>query len=204
MGLLGKSFHSEYMPQGESCGWCKNLNIYDARGLKAYCRLKRTYYPINDRICSKRNYERDLTRTYDQLKEFLTYHVSTAVCTVLGMDNNSLTFQSIKKLRDIVEASGEHKDLIALYDVYGPVIVSHIAYDSNRVEVCRDLLINYISKVAILVAEENIEDAVNLYKEMIESLYKRYIDEDMVLSNLINKSIFDNTSLVTSILVKGK
>ena len=30
MGFFGKSFHSEYMPQGESCGWCKNLNIYDA------------------------------------------------------------------------------------------------------------------------------------------------------------------------------
>ena len=58
--------------------------------------------------------------------------------------------------------------------------------------------------MAILVAEENIEDAINLYKEMIESLYKRYIDEDMVLSNLINKSIFDNTSLVTSILARGK
>ena len=26
MGLFDR-FHSEYMPQGESCGWCKNLNI---------------------------------------------------------------------------------------------------------------------------------------------------------------------------------
>lgn len=194
MGLFGGRFHSEYMPHGDSCGWCKNLNIYDARGLKAYCRLKRAYYPINDSICNKRDYERDLSRSYDELEKFLTYHISTAICTILNIKNESIAFNSIKELRNIIENDESKKTLLSLYDVYGPRIVECMKNDPNSVLLCEELLTTYIAKTAISVKEGNIEEALQIYTEMVINLFNRYKNLGLY-SNLINEINFQNSNI---------
>lgn len=126
----------------------------------------------------------------------MDYKLLTIVGSHLGISLDSNFYQTIEKLKN-------YKLKEDSYGMYENVVVSHLAYDGNWDIVCKELFIKYVSKIESLVHEENVDDAVNLYKEMIESLYKRYVDSYKMFTNT-NKSIFDNTSLVTSILARGK
>lgn len=175
MGFFS-SFHSDRFSTHENqCGSCGRSEV-STRRLDCYCNKYRQTYKLSEPKCS--SYVKDRSRDYNFWKEIYTYHISTLICYVLHLENESVAFSSVKALREIMESDGKYKQQLALYDLYGPEIAACILNDPNRVLICKELLVNYIVKVAILVKEEKIEEAVLLYTEMLTKLYHKYANQE--------------------------
>lgn len=196
MGIFS-SFHSNIFSTHENqCGSC-GMSSVDTNRLRCYCNKNRSYYPLNSPKC--RHYVKDNSRDYNYWKNIYTYHISTAICYILGIKNESVAFESIKELREYLEKDDSKRNLLELYDVYGPILAECIKNDPNSVLVCEELLTTYIAKTAILVRTGNMEEAFKVYLQMILKLLDRYKNFGFN-SNIINENNFYNQKVLTKVM----
>lgn len=170
MGIFSKSYHSEYMPtRKEQCGYCYYLDLYQSKGVKSWCEKNRCYCNLYEKCGSWK----DAGRSEMQLREHCTWHVSTMIGELLNLDLNQKPFSNIKKLREILEEDKEKSVMVILYDVYGILIATNLFFDGDR-EIVAQSMMPILNKVSDLVDEEKIDEAYNLYAEMVVRLYKKY------------------------------
>lgn len=182
MGLF-ESFHRDIFSTHENqCGSCAHSSI-SSKKLECYCNERRATYKLNETKC--RYYEKDNGRDYYFWKDIYTYHISTAICYILGIKNESIAFEAIKQLREQLENDESKKSLLELYDVYGPRIAECMRSDPNSILLCEELLTTYICKTSILVKEGKIDEALRVYSEMVIKLFNRYKKQE-IYSELIN------------------
>ena len=199
MGFFS-SFHSDRFSTHENqCGSCGRSEVSERR-LDCYCNKYRQTYKLSEPKCS--SYVKDRSRDYNFWKQIYTYHISTLICYVLKLENETVAFKVIKELREIMESDMKYQKQLAWYDLYGPEIASCILNDSNRVVICKELLVNYIVKVAILVKEGKIDEAISLYTEMVMNLYFKYKNQKEYEAIINYRNFQDNSIELEKTLVK--
>ena len=199
MGFFS-SFHSDRFSTHENqCGSCGRSEVSERR-LDCYCSKYRQTYKLSEPKCS--SYVKDRSRDYNFWKQIYTYHISTLICYVLKLENETVAFKVIKELREIMESDMKYQKQLAWYDLYGPEIASCILNDSNRVVICKELLVNYIVKVAILVKEGKIDEAISLYTEMLMNLYFKYKNQKEYEEIINYRNFQDNSIELEKTLVK--
>lgn len=181
-------FFNEHL--NDKCGGCKNLdpNNEDYTGSFLHgghyeykCCEKGIWTKWDDYKCYK--YEAVAPSEIDCVKRYNifsggSYYILTAICKVLCIKQGNGLFQNFKTLIQIVRSDINTLDKAINYDIYGPIIAGKIGQDSNRVELCKDLLTNYLSKAFVAIADNKLEDAISIYEEMVKFLYAKYASKE--------------------------
>lgn len=183
------------------CGGCEKLDpnneYYTGSGLfgghyEYMCCEKGVRTKWDDNKCW--NYSAVSPSKVDCVERYYTftrrryYYILTAICNVLGIKQGDGLFQNFKTLIQIVRSDINTLDKAINYDIYGPMIADKIELDHNRVELCKDLLANYLSKAFVAIADNRLEDAISIYEEMVNFLYVRYTRKDN-LENIIDVDV---------------
>ena len=165
----------------EQCGYCYYLDLYETNGVKSYCNKHRCYCKLYE-TCGA---WKDGKRSEMQLREHCTWHVSTMIGEILNMNLNEKPFSNIKKLIGIIEQDEEKNVMIILYNIYGVLVAADLYLDRNK-EAIAESLMPVLNKVSDLVDSNNIEEAYNLYAEIVVRLYKKYnyyLNSELSLTN---------------------
>lgn len=183
------------------CGGCEYLDInnvyYTGSGLfgghyEYMCALRGKGYTKWDDKCW--DYSAVSPTRVDCAERYYTftgrkyYYILTAICNVLGIKQGDGLFQNFKTLIQIVRSDINTFDKAINYDIYGPMIADRIEQDPNKVELCKDLLANYLSKAFVAIADNRLEDAISIYEEMVRFLQIRYASKDR-LENIIDVDV---------------
>lgn len=180
------------------CGGCDHLDVYNRVSTGMFnshyeykCDLG-GYSKWDERSCSRyrevSSTDVDCVARYYEFTGRKYYYILTAICNVLGIKREDGLFQNFKTLIQIVRSDINTLDKAINYDIYGPMIADRIEQDLNKVELCKDLLANYLSKAFVAIAENRIEDAISIYEEMVKFLYVRYTRKDN-LENIIDVDV---------------
>lgn len=165
-----------------TCGACIHLNPNDyiSRFFGGYvykCIQRGSYYPWNESRCSRMimvNPEKvDCTDRYKQFTGRTFYYVSSMIGLILGKDLNEKPFANIKLLKDSCEENENQQKLAKLYDVYGMLVATGLYFDPNRIDIC-EALMPILNKVSDLVDNQRLEEALNIYYDMVKMLYNKY------------------------------
>lgn len=174
-----RCFYSELVGK---CGSCIHLKSGDSvsvffGGYKYKCIARGSYYPWDDRTCSKLielDPEKvDCVKRYKDFTGRTFYYISSMIGLILGKDLNEKPFANIKLLKDNLENDESKQEEIKLYDTYGMFVSTELFFDPNRVVISESLM-PILNKVSDLVDVNNYEEAFNTYREMVMMLYTRY------------------------------
>ena len=103
-------------------------------------------------------------------------YIATMICDALNKENS---LENLRKLRyDVMEKDKQYNDTLALYDVVGPRIVNNIEKEENKLQIVSNLYNLCIEKVSKLVKLNKKNEAIKLYKDMINLLVQGYQIKD--------------------------
>lgn len=158
----------------KSCGECKYLNLEDKnRYGDYYCAIKHKYYPISDTTCSSFDY-RD-SRTSSPISMGGYCYITTAVCQILGYDDNCDYLNTLRSLRDnYMKKEVDCFTMLEEYKLVGPEIVKNLIKDNNKEEKAHELLTEYIIPAVINIKKGAYEKAILTYTIMTNSLINEY------------------------------
>lgn len=182
------------------CGGCKQMNPHAGTsgffsGYKFPCSRTGGSYRWDDISCSKVDYvdpnSVDCVERY-RLFTGKRYYILTAICEILGIDFETVLFQKIRTLIDLVrEDKTTTKEAIG-YDTFGIEVANQLREDAEKEEICNFLLKNYLINVYSLIKLNKTKEAIELYKEMVKYLFIRYREQNY----LIEPSIFENKKIL--------
>jgi len=155
-----------------SADWtCNDCNNYDPERTNGkgwgYCTERCQYYPKSDRRCNRFENKPDYVPTC-----FLT----TAICDMLGMEDNCYGLNVMRNFRDnILVNDSRYYPLLAEYEVVGPIISENMYNDEHGIEVAEYYFENYIYDIVInLSTRKDYNDAVDKYVEMVNDFKRMY------------------------------
>lgn len=103
------------------------------------------------------------------------YYITSAITEILDLPGDNIYQTSFKYVRDIyMPASVEHQTFIEEYNALGPICARSLKQDEENKEYCGYLVACYLEPFSILVEEENIEDAIEIYKQMFTEVKRHY------------------------------
>ena len=173
--------HYDYIPDEPSsrskdgpCVWCRNGEFTSSTSI--YCAKyggkedpRKVYYGC---------FEKHPTRKLRNIEDHYTWYIMTAICDILNIDESNEFFTKIGTLIDLVREDITTNNEASIYDSIGPEIAVRLYNENNRLEFCKNLMINYLLKAFIAVDENRLEDAINTYKDMVKFLFIRYSRKD--------------------------
>jgi len=153
------------------CGGC---TYYDFQGdnYKGYCSWYRCYYYPGD-SCSHQNPREQSSGCY----------ITTIICDKLGFSDDCGVLNSLRGFRDnIMQQNCKYCKILFEYDVIGPKIAGMIKEDKNSDQELWISFYNfYLSQTANFILNQQYDDAVSRYTEMVNSLKEYYgISENIV------------------------
>lgn len=182
--------HYEYIPDEPNdrdnygpCAWCRHSRFTDTT--KVECtRYGGSEDPRKQYSC----FEKHPSRTLSSIERAFTWYIMTAICDILNINENNKFFTQIGTLIDLVREDTETKGEATMYDLVGPEIAVRLYRENNRVEFCTNLMTNYLAKAFVAIDENRMNDAINIYKSMVNFLYVRYTRKDN-LENIIDVDV---------------
>lgn len=166
------------------CGSCKHMNTNDYWHHKGncYCTERRKYYNLTERKCSY--YEYDPYKDYRDLNN--RWYIVSAICKILGLSDNYECVSLLHNFRvNVLEKDTRYDDMLAEYDIVGPVIANLLKSDCESKELCKKLLQVYLIKVLELIKNGDNEEALNKYIDMVNLLRDIYGIKDISNDNSI-------------------
>ena len=151
------------------CGSCENMNTNDYVRTKdhCYCTLRRQYYDLREPKC--RYYKYDRYKDYYDLNH--RWYVVTAIFNKLGLNDNYECTNLLHNFRNNVLAKdSRYDDILSEYDIVGPILAYRLMEDNESVELCKKLLQVYLTRVFDYVKEEQYDEALEIYIEMVNLL----------------------------------
>jgi hypothetical protein len=99
--------------------------------------------------------------------------VTTAVCDILGKNDNCFELETLRKFRDEKLLPDENlKHLVFDYYEMSPKLVKKIMNSSKRYELAQYLLNEYINVIIKKIENQEKIEAINLYKQMVDEINK--------------------------------
>lgn len=102
-------------------------------------------------------------------------YLTTAMCSILSYPDDNYYLETLRSFRDnVLKNDINYIPLLLLYDNIGPKIAYNLYNDTNK-EVNANLLFsNFIIKAVEAIENNEIDEAINIYKEMTLSLAKKF------------------------------
>ncbi len=175
MGLFDSFHSSSFSTHQDQCGSCAK-SVVSQTSLTCYCEKYRDTYKLDDEAC--KYYEYDKSKNYNFWRKIYTYYILTAISDILNIDKYGDLYQNFMTLIQLVRSDETICKEACMYNVYGPILANCLYNDPNKVEICKDLLTNYLSKAFVAIADNRLDDAINIYKSMVEFLYVRYASKE--------------------------
>lgn len=99
--------------------------------------------------------------------------VTTAVCDILGKDDNCIELETLRKFRDEKLLTNENlKHIIDEYYKISPKYVNKINNHKDKITFAEHLLNKYINQVIENIQRGNQKEAVSIYKNMLMEIEK--------------------------------
>ena len=155
------------------CGSCVHMNTNDYVRTKnhCYCTYRRQYYDLTESKCS--NYRYDPNKDYRDLN-YRCYIVG-AIFQKLGLSDDYECVSLLHNFRiNILEKDPRYNNVLAEYDIVGPKLATLLMEDSDSKELCKKLVQTFLTRVLHLIEDNKIDDALNLYLEMVDLLKQVY------------------------------
>lgn len=101
--------------------------------------------------------------------------ITSMLCHVLDYDDHCDIMETLRGFRnEKMKRAGCYTEILDEYDVVGPKIAKAIEADSDRENLCRKLLNDYITPIIQKIKNNQDEAAVFAYREMVLCLKKLY------------------------------
>ena len=148
----------------------------------------------NDYYCNKvkhnvpyETYIRYCTEySYDECPNYKACYVATTVCNELGKEKTSKTLDALVYLRyNILEKNKKYEGILKTYDVVGSIIAGNLAQEESKAQIVTNLYNLCIEKVSKLIELKKEDEAIDLYKDMVNLLVQGYgITDEYVNNNM--------------------
>lgn len=135
----------------------KDSSRYDRS--QYYCSYFRKYYKPDSRAC-----RHAIPRRY----------VTSTICDILNTKEKEEYFNTFDNVCTYMEQDEEYSKLLEIYDITGPLVSSCLYNSENSKQVAKIALETAIKPAYNKVKEGKIDDAINIYIEMIINLEKLY------------------------------
>ena len=113
-------------------------------------------------------------------------YLTTIVCNILGFADDVSYLQMLRHLRnDILQKDEQYKEVLATYDIVGPIIAKNLSEEEHKNQIALNLLNLGIKPVCELLELKKDKEAIQLYKDMTNILIQGYgitkeIDQDYI------------------------
>ena len=164
------------------CASCDKYNLSQClSNNKRHCARINAYLKWNEPACSRISAIDPekvdcVARYYDLTGR--RYFILTAIFEILGIPFENRLYTEIASM---IQASREDMttrvDAIE-YDIVGMDIANCLRNDSNKTEICGNLLNNDIVKIYCLIGTNKTDEAMLMYREMVKKLYVRYREKE--------------------------
>lgn len=163
------------------CAACTYLDEEADSSGKYYC-SKKGYVYANDPKCywfyeeySRGRSARENMYENSEKSDSIICYLTTAMCNILKYPDDNHYLETLRSFRDnVLQNDINYIPLLIMYDEVGPKIAYNLYKDKNKEEIATLLFNDYIKKAVKAIENNEIEDAINIYKTMTESLAKRY------------------------------
>lgn len=153
-----------------------------------WCNEYRKYIDKNDHACSSYFvYNENMRRTSG-------CYITTMVCDIMGMDDNSIYLEKLRSLRDFMKLDKEYQKLLVEYDIVGPMICQSLEKDPFKKFKSYMALEMYIKPVYELLNQGKYSEAIEKYQLMTDEFRNFYN---------IEKPIFNIDEIDLSDIGKG-
>ena len=159
---------------------------------KYYCERKGERRYASDAKCysfceaySRSTYSRENMYENSRQHQSSGCYLTTAMCNILGYPDNNYYLETLRNFRDkVLQQDFKYIPLLLSYDVIGPQIAYELEKDENKVEIATNLFNKFITASVTAIENNKINDAVNIYIAMTQSLAERYnINTNIVMLN---------------------
>lgn len=153
------------------CADCGNLDRNDCKwGDRYYCLHKKQRVKMNDKAC---NYFIHISNMPGFNRSGC--YITTMICDILGYEDNCEVLQLLRNFRDnYLKVNEEFWSILYEYDQIGPIISGELKCDSESKMIAMELLQNFIIPCARNIKISNYNDAIVIYKNMVNILKVRY------------------------------
>ena len=161
------------------CGSCVHMNTNDYTGHKdhCYCTYRRQYYNLTESKCSY--YKYDPNKDYYDLNH--RWYIVSVICEVLGLSDDYECVSLLHNFRiNVLEKDSRYNDILAEYDIIGPIIANLLKSDCESKALCQRLLQLYLTKVLNLIKNGNNVEALKEYLDMVNLLKDIYDIKDIL------------------------
>ncbi len=151
------------------CGSCINMNTNDYVGHKdhCYCTYRRQYYNLTERKCH--SYQYDPYKDYYDLNH--RWYIITAIFNKLGLSDDYECINLLHNFRNnILSKDSKYDDILAEYDIVGPILAKELMFDPESTLLCKKLLQDYLVLVLDCIKEEKYDEALTIYINMVNLL----------------------------------
>lgn len=159
----------------DQCGSCEHLNINDRVGFKYKCTERGGYHTSEERSCYK--YEYCDSRDYYSFwkRENSIWYIVTAICEILNLSDMYECVNHLHNFRyNVLDKDPIYSDMLKEYDIVGPVLADNLRKDPNAKQICKNLIKVYLLPVLDLINNNEYDNAVDKYLEMVNLLKSMY------------------------------
>lgn len=154
------------------CRECLKMDLNDRNKYdrnEAYCSEYHKYYNPNSKACST-------YFVYDDARNNNPgCYLTTLVCEIMGMDDNSSYLQTLRNFREnYMKKEPSLYPILYEYDIVGPVIVDNLKEDSFKHIRGLMMLENYIKPIVQKINNQEYSVAIDKYVEMVTDLKDFY------------------------------
>lgn len=175
------------------CCDCENLdrkNEYKdwfSGEIKYKCIACGDYKKLTDTACYSNFKElRKDTGSYTPAGCFIT----TIVCNILGYDDNCELLVLFRNFRDtVLKTNPMYLPILVEYDIIGPLISMKIEKEKNHYGLALGLMNHFLLPCANAIKNENIDEAVEIYSNMVNYLRDEYELPLCNVNMLMNKNL---------------
>lgn len=173
----------------KQCGECRYLDTSNKKDGQCFCKEKNEYRFANSYAadeCSRFfrlgwGYTSDGKKAIEEADKYQkeshgnTCFITTIVVNILGLDDKCEALTVLRKFRkNVLQVDLKYRDILFQYDLIGPKIADALRHDNNAFDVACDVYFGYILKSVDALHLGDIETAISIYTEMVNTLSERY------------------------------
>lgn len=147
------------------CSDCVWLDEKDQNWRGFRCTKKHIYVKPDERSCNN---------DFQNKKESNCY-LTTAMCDILGQEDHGHILETLRNFRDtVMKNDPKYTPLLDEYNTIGPEISKNLYQDEQNKIIANSMLYLRIYQAIDNIKNKNYEEAINIYKDMTETLKEIY------------------------------
>ena len=94
-------------------------------------------------------------------------YITTAMCQILGFEDNNYYLETLRGFRDnVLKKNRQYWSTLITYDFIGPAIATRLLESENKEKEAYNIFIAYIQTAVAAIEKNEIESAVEIYKNI--------------------------------------